>query len=396
MCEIRNKILIIGTDDHNTLAVVRDLGKHDCNISVLIHGDFTSIHDVKISKSRYGKNKTDYVNDSIEKIYEWIKRNAKQKSNLKTILFPCSDLAAYTVDYYGKELSNCIIPGFKGQPGRVVELMDKINQKKFADCYGIPMAKTWCYKITNANKIVIPYPCILKPEISAKGRKGDIRICRNSVEFESAVKMLEANGYEEVVLQEFLVKQYEVCALGCIIDEMPQRYIGGYIKKLREWPIGGGGNMSCSRFIQTPELDEIIHKVTRVLYEQGYRGMYDIEFLVCDNGLIYLNEINFRHSGNGFGLIDNGVYAPYYFCKSCAGMNIETSDLLIPKVGKVIMEEVGDFKHRTDYNLSTISWIKEFVYSSAYSVINLNDISGTVAFLGDRLQNLLKKLKKNK
>lgn len=207
--------------------------------------------------------------------------------------------------------------------------------------------------------------------------------------------MLEANGYEEVVLQEFLVKQYEVCALGCIIDEMPQRYIGGYIKKLREWPIGGGGNMSCSRFIQTPELDEIIHKVTRVLYEQGYRGMYDIEFLVCDNGLIYLNEINFRHSGNGFGLIDNGVYAPYYFCKSCAGMNIETSDLLIPKVGKVIMEEVGDFKHRTDYNLSTISWIKEFVYSSAYSVINLNDISGTVAFLGDRLQNLLKKLKKN-
>lgn len=393
MCEIKNKILIIGTDDHNTLAVVRDLGKHDCNISVLIHGDFTSIHDVKISKSRYGKNKTDYVNDSIEKIYEWIKRNAKQKSNLKTILFPCSDLAAYTVDYYGKELSNCIIPGFKGQPGRVVELMDKINQKKFADCYGIPMAKTWCYKITNANKIVIPYPCILKPEISAKGRKGDIRICRNSVEFESAVKMLEANGYEEVVLQEFLVKQYEVCALGCIIDEMPQRYIGGYIKKLREWPIGGGGNMSCSRFIQTPELDEIINKVTRVLYEQGYRGMYDIEFLVCDSG-IYLNEINFRHSGNGFGLIDNGVHAPYYYCKTSVGLKIDKNEVLIPENGKVIMEEAGDFKHRIAYNLSISAWIKEFIHSSAYSVINLNDISGTVAFLGERFGNLLRKINK--
>lgn len=311
MCEIKNKILIIGTDDHNTLAVVRDLGKHDCNISVLIHGDFTSIHDVKISKSRYGKNKTDYVNDSIEKIYEWIKRNAKQKSNLKTILFPCSDLAAYTVDYYGKELGNCIIPGFKGQPGRVVELMDKINQKKFADCYGIPMAKTWCYKITNANKIVIPYPCILKPEISAKGRKGDIRICRNSVEFESAVKMLEANGYEEVVLQEFLVKQYEVCALGCIIDEMPQRYIGGYIKKLREWPIGGGGNMSCSRFIQTPELDEIIHKVTRVLYEQGYyidSGRNDAACIAKDlarkNNLdvVYSKRLDSESERNHYGI----------------------------------------------------------------------------------------------
>lgn len=185
--------MIIGTDDHNTLAVVRDLGKHDCNISVLIHGDFTSIHDVKISKSRYGKNKTDYVNDSIEKIYEWIKRNAKQKSNLKTILFPCSDLAAYTVDYYGKELGNCIIPGFKGQPGRVVELMDKINQKKFADCYGIPIAKDLARK----NNLDVVYSKRLDSE-SERNHYGINRFSDGPLDF---IKEIECADY--VVVSSF-------------------------------------------------------------------------------------------------------------------------------------------------------------------------------------------------
>ena len=55
ICEIKNKILIIAIDDHNTLAVVRNLGRHNCDISVLIHGECRSIHDVKISKSRYAK-----------------------------------------------------------------------------------------------------------------------------------------------------------------------------------------------------------------------------------------------------------------------------------------------------------------------------------------------------
>lgn len=393
MCEIKNKILVIGTDDHNTLAVVRDLGRHGCDISVLIHGEFHSIHDVKISKSRYGKNRTDYADNSTAEIYKWIEKKAGCRNEFKTIVFPCSDLAAYTVDYYKTQLAECITPGFKNHPGRVVELMDKAKQKEFAVRNQIPMAKTWRFKINGNNDIDIPYPCILKPEVSAKGRKGDIRICENKQELDEAVEMLSQNGYKEVVLQEFLIKQYEVCAFGCIADVAPQKYIGGYIRKLREWPPHGGGSMSASQFIRTRELDEIILKVTEILYLQSYRGLYDIEFLVCDNG-IYLNEINFRHSGNGFGLIDNGVCVPYYYCKVCAGSKISKDELLTPKEGQVIMEEVGDFKHRAAHNLSTLKWFQQFLRCSAYSVINMNDIPGTVAFLGERIRNLVNKLKR--
>lgn len=391
MCKIKNKILIIGIDDHNTLAVVRDLGRHNCDISVLIHGEFRSIHDVKISKSRYAKNKTDYANNSTVEIYKWIEKKAGSNNKLKTIIFPCSDLAAYTVDYYGNQLMNCIIPGFKNQPGRVVELMDKMNQKEFAVRNHIPMAKTWRFKVNEPNDMEIPYPCILKPEVSAKGRKGDIRICENKHEFDEAVEMLSLYGYEEVVLQEFLLKQYEVCALGCIADVTPPKYVGGYIKKLREWPVHGGST-SAGQFIRTPKLDEMVCNVIEVLYSQGYRGLYDIEFLVCDDD-IYLNEMNFRHSGNGFGLIDNGVSAPYYYCKVCADLKIGEDDLLIPEDGKVIMEEVGDFKHRKAHNLSLLTWMKQFIHCSAYSVTNMNDIPGTAAFLGERIGNLIKKIK---
>lgn len=40
--EIDNPIIIIGGDHHNTLAVIRDLGRHKCDIFVLVHTNSTN------------------------------------------------------------------------------------------------------------------------------------------------------------------------------------------------------------------------------------------------------------------------------------------------------------------------------------------------------------------
>lgn len=218
---LENRIVIIGGDHHNTLAVIRDLGAHNCDISILIHGKFSSVKDIRVAYSRYARKRVHFVAESENEIFEWLMSNYVH-SERKTIIFPCSDLAAFSIDVHYEELSqHYLLPGFTGQGGKVAYLMDKLHQKELADQYGIPMAKTWNLSLEDV-EFAIPadmvYPCIIKPQISALGSKADIRICKDKRMLETMLSQLSDMGYKNVLIQQFLRKKYEVCAYGCIID----------------------------------------------------------------------------------------------------------------------------------------------------------------------------------
>jgi predicted ATP-grasp superfamily ATP-dependent carboligase len=228
--KIENKIIIVGGDHHNTLAVIRDLGRHKCDITVLVHGEFKSEKKIMVSHSKYAKKRTYWVHNNECEIYEWL-MNHKNNREQKAILFPCSDLAAYTMDAHYEALSEFyVLPGFANHPGRVAYLMNKKNQKEFADENEIPMAKTW-ELIEVDGTFQIPddmiYPCIIKPEVSAFGNKKDIRICKNKTELTSALEEFLNEHYASVIVQQFLIKKYEVCAYGCLINQYPHEAGGG-------------------------------------------------------------------------------------------------------------------------------------------------------------------------
>ena len=50
---VENRVLVIGGDHHNTLAVIRSLGKENIPFKVLVHGDYSSINDIHIAASKY-------------------------------------------------------------------------------------------------------------------------------------------------------------------------------------------------------------------------------------------------------------------------------------------------------------------------------------------------------
>lgn len=137
------------------------------------------------------------------------------EKNEKTVIFPCSDFATYIVDSNYKVLKEkFIVPGFVNAPGKVAFLMDKMEQKKFANKYQIPMAKTWSIQCdTNELNICdISIPCILKQEISATGSKDDILICKTKEELLKGLKEFSQKGYKNVLVQQFLLKNMR-CAL---------------------------------------------------------------------------------------------------------------------------------------------------------------------------------------
>ena len=123
-------IIVIGADHHNTLAVVRCLGRMKCKQHLLVHSSKTNFSDIHIAKSRYVKKHISVISESENSILQWLITN---KTDEKQVLFPCDDLAAYTIDKNYKSLcDHYILPGFKDSPGKVSILMDKWEQNKFA------------------------------------------------------------------------------------------------------------------------------------------------------------------------------------------------------------------------------------------------------------------------
>ena len=271
--EVAVRVIIIGGDHHNTLAVMRCFGVNKFPLKVYVHSDETSLSNVALSKSKFARGNITLVSQTEEALLKLLTANARSS---KDILFPCSDFAEYVIDSNYSLLSNhYIIPGFKGQGGRVAYLMDKMHQFEYAEAHNIPMAKTWLINISkpeNGLYSSLVYPCILKPLVSAKGNKSDIQICNTESELLNAITEAQTLNYEEMIIQQFLIKKFEVCAYGCLYDGMSNfNDFSGLVKKEREFPLGSGSTCLAT-FIDDEPIQGIKNRVLKLLYDEGYRG----------------------------------------------------------------------------------------------------------------------------
>ena len=374
-------VYIIGGDHHNTLAVIRSFGKNKIPFKLLVHSN-NYLEEPIISKSKYVKE-YEVVDDNSDKIYKWLDDNSRLE---KVVLFPCSDLAAYTIDNNYEILSKkYIIPGFKDKPGRVVELMDKKRQNVFAIKNKINCAKSWLIDLNNKIAIKnIIFPCIIKPNVSAYGNKSDIEICSDRRSFLKCIENYKKNGYKNVIVQEFINKEYEVCAFGCILKNYPQN-IGCVIKKVRENPPRGGGSLTFAKFINNDEINNFLNNIISLLYKEGYNGLYDIELLVCKNK-IYLNEINFRHSGNGYSSIDYGIDAPYIWYMNVCNNKIDMSfnKKIKSNTRFYFMDESNEIKLLKNKHISFFQFLGDVFKTKSFARFKLCDLKVFLAYLKKR------------
>ena len=391
LTSISNEVVIVGADHHNTLAIVRCLGASGLRIRVLLHGHWENGTIPNLAHCKYAKNKVECCNEDASEIVTWLLAN--EPKDEPTILFPCSDFAAFVMDT-SEELAgkNFIFPGFQGQRGKVSYMMDKWAQMHFAQQHGFPMAKSWKVNVHTEN---MPgnmiYPCIVKPIISAAGNKSDIRICQTANDLSSAIVEFEAKGYEEVLIQEFLKKLYEECAYGCVISSEP-RICGGIIKKVRENPPGGGGSLSFAQFLGENEFaNSIAYQVLEILQAEGYRGMFDVELFVCENG-VYLNEINFRHSGNGYALLRNGVPAPLYYCLDVVGHALPENSKWFVEEATYHMDELSDLSHVYKGRISPIEWLKCVCKTRAFAKFWIGDLRGSLVWYKPLVKSATRKV----
>lgn len=299
------KAIIICDDHHNGLNLARMLGKGNIYVLALIISDYKKSW---ISCSKYINEYK--IFDAPKTAFDYI---SNMELNFNTFLFPCSDSSALELDNRLNEFKNrCIVPGINSTQGSLKKVMDKIWQYDYALSNGIAMAKTCSLNLKEQNRFGL-YPCILKPEVSASGKKADIMICNNELEFDDAVDTLINKGYENILCQEFLKNiDYEVVLVGCIYKSERKSDFSAN-KIIRRWPPQKGTSSFAVKVT-----DDAILKQCESLFElvkkTGFIGLIDIEVFFV-NGELVLNEINWRNSGGDFRAINDGFNYPVWWIK---------------------------------------------------------------------------------
>lgn len=367
------QVLVVGPDHQNTLGIIRALGKEKYIVDLIVYG--SNLEKCRCRKSKYLTGKYVGCAENEREIVETIIRMAN--IDRKVPVIPTSDYAEMCIDKnYNILCKYCVLPSISNTEGLVCHYMDKYAQKKLAEKYNIKMAKSirlnlmdnWEEKIS----LEWTYPCVIKPLVSAKGLKSDISYINSLTELIEKCNGLKQAGYEDVLIQEFIKKDYEVCMFGCLTKNT-QEFFGGAIKKIRYSPVGDGASLSFAQFIK---VDNKILEILSVLRKLGYNGLFDVEFFVVNEEL-YLNEINFRNSGNGWAVVNREINFPDIWIRDCLGERIVNKKHFIND-NSYFMNETADLKNVLKGNIRLFTWVKCLIKTRSFNKFWIRDILGSL------------------
>ena len=396
-----NRVIIIGADHHNTLAAIRAFGQEGCEIVVIIHGHALERKKIQVFSSKYVNQKQTYITEDNENELLKVLQHYGDEQ-LRDILFPSSDFAEYVIDSnYDTLAERFVCPGFLGKPGEVCRMMDKWNQYLFAKEHGIPMAPTF---LVDTEKAVIlnelAYPCIVKPRVSAFGSKTDIAVCEDGETLHETIEEYRKSGYHDCLVQQFIQKEYEANALGYIlITDTIRKTVGAVAVKIREQLesatsyavfVNDVNSGTVLEGFEGKALLESNRKVLQALEAAGYSGHYDIDYL-CSGGTVYLNEINFRQSGNGYALVSDKMNAPVSWACGMLGVPSACCSEQSVELGSRFMAELIDMIYIKRRQMTIRQWIRDIRAASSFAIYDSHDKKATKRYYKDRFVGIVRK-----
>lgn len=118
--------------------------------------------------------------------------------------------------------------------------------------------------------------------------------------------------------------------------------------------------------------DETYQKCVSMMEEIGYNGLFDIEFLLGDDDVLYFMEINFRADGAIYKLAE-GVNLPAAWCELACSTELPEC-LPTKKDFFVGMTEVQDFKLNVlTGRMNPFKWFWQFCTADRHMLFNLKD-----------------------
>ena len=337
-----SKIIIIGTNHHNALSMVRCFGEEGLKVVLYIYGAQRSF----IASSIYVEHTSFFTSasDAIDAAYSFA-----CKFTEKTLIIACSDEVASLMDNrYDEFVKKCYFFN-AGEAGRVTTYMDKQIQLELAKECGFSVPSSIDTLTYNANLEIVKFPCIIKPEASIHGGK-NITICRTKKELKTALTKYNPNY--NVLIQDYIQKEYEVVVLGLSIGETI--IIPGYIQKHRE-ERGGTTYSTVKPIKDLPQF--VVDASKRMINVIGYQGLWGIECIKQGNDYFFL-ELNMRNDATTYSMKSAGVNLPYLYLQMIEYPGIYADIKNVRTINSIV--EFNDFNFVLKGKVSLIKWLREF------------------------------------
>ena len=145
-----------------------------------------------------------------------------------------------------------------------------------------------------------------------------------------------------------------------------------FLKKIRIFP-KGRGNVSFGKVIQINQTGLDLEPIKNLLKKLNYNGFYDIELFVVGDKY-YLNEINFRNSGNSYVYTKGGVNLALLWIYMNLNISIDNINVEIDK-NYYFSDEIGELKQLKNNHINLSTYIKSLLKSKSLFLFNLKDIS---------------------
>lgn len=362
---LNKQVIVIGNNHHNTLGLVRSLGRGGLDVTCMIIDG--GIKHSFVEKSRYIKRfklLSSYEELLACLLSDWCGSPAP--------VFTTSDGIAEFIDSNYEILSDRLVLSNCGmRQGELSLWMNKNTMlSKAAECgIRIPHSIHW---IIGTNEVVLPpeikYPCLVKPQKSSRASKDNFRICHSDDELQKALHEI-ADDCSDVLIQEYIERDYEFLLMGMRSAATGRIVLPGGLHKL----LTGKNTNNLGLFAYaytTGEIDASINTtaIERFLKAIDYDGIFSMEFMVKGTDSYFL-EINLRNDGTQFCFEGAGVNLPLLWAKETMGEDISGYRLRLEK--KYCMVEVNYLKYMDWHH--PITAFKDWRKTSLFALVEKED-----------------------
>lgn len=369
--DIVKEVIVIGANHHNTLSIIRCLGKQGLIVDLILIDEELGF----VADSKYIRNCI-LVNSANEVLLHLNHRGAE-----KRIIFSCSDdISSILNDNYNELIEfyhffNC------SKQGQLTSYMNKYEQTIIAKECGFSIPKSLIVEKNNCYDFQT-YPCIVKPLASINGGKS-LFFCDNANELNLLINKYSSNC--PLLIQEKINIKYEIVILGLSVNN--DIIIPGYIYKYRE--LVGGTTYSAVYSINT--LDEKLIVAARELVQtMKYEGLFGIE-CAFDGEEFKFIEINLRNDATTFALSVAGVNLPYvYYLSKC---DVTYNSLISNEIRNITsMVEFRDISFVLKGKLHPYKWYKELKNAECLYYYDKEDLKPYKTAKKQFMLNIIKKL----
>ena len=370
------RVIVFCTDSPYSLFLVRSLGEAGYRPECYCFGQSCSF----LFASRYtGKCKRfDSVTDTLDFLL-----NDYPEYDDKPVLFAFPDIPAYYADLHLEELEKKFILMSAGKSGQIVHWMSKKNISALAVKHGLTIP--WAVELGKDEPVPddLEYPVFTKNIASVDGGKQDEGICRNKAELEKRQRTMSSDRF---LVMKYIEKDNEINYFGLALNG---RIYIDYRDECKRFLADSYGHYT--RF-SLCEKDTMYDNIVSMMKETGYNGLFDVEFLLGKDGIMYFTEVNFRTDGASYKLTQ-GINLPAEWCRLTSLPPAELPlSLDTGKKTFSAMEEFRDFKENVlTGRMNPFVWMKEFLTADIRNWVSWKDPLPFFCWLGAGMKSLIRK-----